>query len=426
MKYNLTKKDNIYEVVITIDKGEWDAFNNSAYEKSKHKFNVAGFRKGHAPKSVIEKNYGTGAFMNEALDEAYYKAYTQILSENANIKPIDAPKLDINKFDENGVEMTMTIMCTPEFEIAKYKGLTFTKQLDKVDDKQVEETIDRDLLRGSRLIETKEPVKDGDFVTLDFDGYVDGVPFPGGKADNYQLKIGSKTFIDTFEEQLVGLNIGDKKDVVVTFPKTYHESSLSGKPATFKIEIKSIRTREMPVLDDEFVKSTTEFKTVDEYKQGIKNRLNKEAEDKAELELDNDILDKIIDDTILTIPDVMAEEEYNRQLKGMEQQMKYQGITLADYAKYTGKSEDDLKQEIKLSAARNIKARLVLEKLIYDEKLDINENDIDNKIKEMAKDAKKDYEEYAKEVNNEMKNRIANEILMKNLVDFLRANNEIK
>ena len=427
MKYDLEKKENgVFEAKVSLDKAEWDKFVNSAYEKNKGKFNIPGFRKGHAPRNIIEKTYGAGAFMNEALDEVYYNAYTTVLREHEEIRPVEAPKLDIKKFDENGIDLVLSIQSVPEFTLAQYKGLTFEKQAVKVTEEDVKTAIDRELLRASRLVETNKPVKNDDYVTLDFDGYVDGKQFDGGKAENYQLQIGSHTFIDTFEDQLVGLNIGDKKDVEVTFPAEYHEKTLAGKPATFKVEIKNIRERIMPELNEEFVSNSTEFETVEEYKKGVEARLTKEAESRAELELDNDILDKIIDDTVINLPDSMIEDEFNRQIRGMEAQMKYQGITLEMYAQYMGKSVEDLKADIKASAGRNVKARLVLEKLIKDEKLDNIDADIDNKIAEMAKNMGKDLEEFKKTVNNDMVNQIANELLMKKLMQFLHENNEIK
>ena len=426
MQYNLEKKENgVFVSTVTVDKQDWDKALNAAYEKNKGKFNVPGFRKGHAPRNIIEKTYGVGAFMNEALDEVYYMAYTQILREHEEVKPVDAPQLDINKIDENGVEMVLTMQCAPEFELAQYKGLTFTKQEVKVEEKDIEEAIRRELLRASRLVETNKPVKNDDYVTLDFDGYVDGKQFDGGKAENYQLQIGSHSFIDTFEDQLVGLNIGDKKDVEVTFPAEYHEKSLAGKPATFKCEIKNIRERIMPELNEEFVSNSTEFETVEEYRNSIKERLTKESNDRAEIELDNDILDKVIDDTVVTIPDVMVEDEFNRQMRGMENQMKYQGVTVEDYVKYIGKTVDEFKEDIKKGATRNVKARLVLEKLIRTNNLDITEADIDAKIEEMAKNVGKSLEEYKKQVNNDMVNHIANELLMKKLLNFLHENNTI-
>lgn len=427
MNYNVEKKkDGIYDVTINLDDKEWNEALNSAYEKNKGKFNIPGFRKGHAPRNIIEKTYGAGAFINEAIDEVYYKAYTQVLREHEEIRPIDAPRLEIKSIDEKGIEIVLSIPCVPDFTLAPYKGLTFKKEKVKITAKDVDEEIKKELLRASRLVETKKPVKDGDFVTLDFDGYIDDKQFDGGKAENYQLQVGSKTFIDNFEDQLIGMNIGDKKDVIVTFPSEYHEKSLAGKPATFKVEIKNIRERQMPELNEEFVKNSTEFETVEAYKKDVKAKLTKQANDRAELELENDILDKVIDDTELVPPTVMVEEEFNRQLNGMEMQMKYQGITIDDYAKYIGKTTDEFKDEIKKNCARNVKGRLVLEKLLRDEHLDVIEKDIDNKIEEMAKNSGKTKEEFSKQVNNDMINNIANEILMKKLVEFLRENNTIE
>lgn len=427
MVLNVEKKENgIFEATVSLDSKEWQDSLNSAYEKNKGKFNIPGFRKGHAPRNIIEKSYGEGAFVNEALDEVYYKAYTQILREHEEIRPIDAPKLEIKKLDNTGVDLVLSIPCVPDFTLAKYKGLTFEKKKAEITDKDVEEEINKELLRASRLVETNKPVKNDDFVTLDFDGYIDGKQFDGGKAENYQLKIGSKSFIDNFEDQLIGLNIGDKKDVVVTFPKDYHQKDLANKVATFKVEIKNIRERVMPILNEEFVSNSTEFDDVDKYKENIRSRLIKEADERNELELDNDILDKVIDDTELTVPDVMVEEEFNRQMNGMTTQMQYQGIKLEDYVNYIGKTMEQFKEEVKNNSRRNVKGRLVLEKLIRDEHLDVIEKDIDQKIEEMAKNTGKTLEEFKKQVNNDMINHIANEILMKKLVEFLRNNNEIK
>lgn len=427
MKYELEKKENgLYVANVNLTATEWDEAVNNAYEKNKGKYNVPGFRKGHAPRNMIEKNYGVGVFLNEALDEVYYSAYTTILREHEDVRPVEAPALDIQKLDENGLEFTLKINCVPDFELAQYKGLTFTKQKVEVTEDQIKEEIEHELLRASRLVETNKPVKNDDFVTLDFDGYIDGKQFDGGKAENYQLKIGSHTFIDTFEDQLVGLNIGDKKDVVVTFPADYHVAELAGKPATFKVEIKNVRERIMPELNEEFVSSSTEFETVEDFKASIKDRLLKQAEQHADIELDNDMLDKIIDDTNVTVPEVLAEDETKRQLQNMEAQMRYQGIDLEAYAKYIGKTVDELKAEVKVQATRNVKARLVLEKLIKTENLDVTEKDIDNKLEEMAKNVGKTVEEYKKQVNDNMVNQIANDLLMKKIVDFLHANNEIK
>lgn len=427
MKYELEKKEaGIFEATIKLANDEWNDYINSAYEKNKGKYNVQGFRKGHAPRNVIEKTYGAGVFLQDALDDVFYKSYTLILKEHEEVKPIDAPNMDIKKIDESEIEIMLSIPCVPEFEIATYKGLEFEKTVNKVTDEMIKEALDRELMRGSKLVDSNKPVKVDDIVTLDFEGFVDGKAFDGGKAENYQLKIGSHSFIDTFEDQLVGLNVGDEKEVNVTFPENYHQKDLAGKPAMFKCKINVVRERIMPELNDEFVQNSSSFDTVEEYKKDLVEKLNKQEEEKAEIDLDNKILDTIIDATTINLPAVMVDNEADRMLKGFSQQLAYQGATLEDYATYIGKTVEEIKADQRKVAERQCKGRLVLEKLIRDEKLDITEQDIDAKLTEYATMQNKSLEEYKKDVNDDMINRIANELIMKNLLDFLRKNNTIK
>lgn len=427
MKYDLEKKDGgIFDATVKLTNEEWNEYVNSAYEKNKDKYNVQGFRKGHAPRNVIEKTYGAGIFLQDALDDVFYKSYTLILQEHEEVRPVDAPKMDIKKLDNTGIEILLSIPCVPDFEIAQYKGLEFTKTVNKVTDEMIKEALDRELLRGSKLVESNKPVKNDDLVTLNFEGFIDGKAFEGGKAENYQLKIGSHSFIDTFEDQLVGLNVGDEKDVVVTFPENYHQKDLAGKPATFKCKIITIRERIMPELNDEFVQNSSSFDTVEEFKNDLVAKLEKQENERAEIELDNKILDTIIDATTVEIPQVMIDSEADRMLKGFAQQLAYQGATIEEYATYIGKSVDEIKADQRKIAERQCKGRLVLEKLIREEKLDVNETDIDAKLTEYATNQNKTLEEYKKTVNDEMINGIANELIMKNLLDFLRKNNTIK
>ena len=427
MKYDLLKKENgIVEATIQLDAQEWSDSVEKAYQKNKSKFTIQGFRKGHAPRNVIEKTYGQGVFVQDALDDIFYMSYSQILSEHEEVKPYEAPKMDIKKMDENGIEITLEIPCIPEFTLADYKGLEFTKTVNKVTDQQVEQAIERELMRGSRLVETNKPVKNDDTVTLDFEGFIDGKAFEGGKAEKYQLKIGSHSFIDTFEDQLVGLNVGDEKDVNVTFPTEYHQAELAGKPAVFKIKIHNIRERIMPELNEEFVQNSSEFDTVEAYKANIRERLEKQADEQAEIEVDNRILDTIVDNTKIELPESMVNAEAERMIRGMEQQLAYYGATIETYAQQIGKTAEQLKAEQRMVAERQVKGRLVLERLLKTENLDITESDIDAKIAEMAEAQGVKFEEFKNNIGNDGINRIANELLMKKLLDFLRQNNTIK
>jgi len=427
MKYDLLKKENgIVEATIQLDAQEWSDSIEKAYQKNKAKYTIQGFRKGHAPRNVIEKTYGQGVFAQDALDDVFYMSYSQILREHEDIKPYEAPKMNIKKMDEKGIEIVLEIPSIPEFTLGEYKGLEFTKSVSEVTDAQVEQAIERELMRGSRLVETNKPVKNDDTVTLDFEGFIDGKAFEGGKAEKYQLKIGSHSFIDTFEDQLVGLNVGDEKDVNVTFPTDYHQADLAGKPAVFKVKIHNIRERIMPELNEEFVQNSSEFDTVEEYKNSIRERLVNQANQNAEIEVDNRMLDTIVDNTNITLPESMIDSEAERMIRGMEQQLAYQGATLEYYAQYVGKTVDQLKAEQRMMAERQVKGRLVLEKLIRSENIDITEEDIDAKIAEMAETQGAKAEEYKKAIGENGINQIANELLMKKLLDFLRQNNTIK
>ena len=427
MKYDLLKKENgVVEATIQLDAKEWSESIDKAYQKNKGKYSVQGFRKGHAPRNVIEKTYGQGVFVQDALDDVFYMAYSQILKEHEDVQPYEAPKMDIKKLDENGIEIVLEIPSLPEFALADYKGMEFKKSVNEVTDAQVEQAIERELMRGSRLVETGKPVKNDDTVTLDFEGFIDGKAFEGGKAEQYQLKIGSHSFIDTFEDQLVGLNIGDEKDVNVTFPTEYHQADLAGKPAVFKVKIHNIRERIMPELNEEFVQNSSEFDTVDAYKASIRERLEKQADDNAEIELDNRILDTIVDNTKLELPESMVNTEADRMIRGMEQQLAYYGATIETYAQQIGKTAEELKAEQRIVAERQVKGRLVLEKLIRTEGIDISEEDIDARVAEIAEAQGVAVEEMKKNISNDDVNRMANEMLMKKLVDFLRQNNTIK
>ena len=427
MKYDLLKKENgIVEATIQLDAKEWSDSVEKAYQKNKSKYTVQGFRKGHAPRNVIEKTYGQGVFMQDALDDVFYMAYSQILREHEEVKPYEAPKMDIKNMNENGIEIVLEIPSTPEFTLAEYKGMEFKKDVKEVTDEQVQQAIDRELMRGSRLVETGKPVKNDDTVTLDFEGFVDGKAFEGGKAEKYQLKIGSHSFIDTFEDQLVGLNVGDEKDVNVTFPTEYHQADLAGKPAVFKVKIHNIRERVMPELNDEFVQNSSEFDTVDAYKNNIREQLVKQAEMNADIEVDNRMLDTIVDNTKVELPESMVNAEADRMIRGMEQQLAYYGATLEIYAQQMGKTVEELKADQRMMAERQVKGRLVLEKLIRTENIDITEEEIDAKLTEMAQTQGVKLDEYKKNIGSNGINQIANEMLMKKLLDFLRQNNTIK
>lgn len=427
MKYTLTKnKSGEHIAEIKIDAKEWDTYLENAYQKTKDKYSVQGFRKGKAPRNVIEKMYGDSVFLQDALDDAFYKTYTQILTENTDVKPVASPDLDIKSYDDKGIVLNMKIPCLPEFEMPQYKGLTFHKHLHPITDEMLSEQLQRELMRASKLIETKSPIANDDYATIDFEGFIDGKAFDGGKAEDYQLKIGSHSFIDNFEDQLIGLNVGDEKEVNVTFPKDYHEKKYAGKPALFKVKVKKVRTRQMPELNEDFVKDVSEYNTVEEYKEGIKHDLEEKSAQEAQNNLENTIIDSIVEGAKIDLPKAMLESEKKRLMNGFEHQLAQQGIKIDDYAQYMGKTVNDLLAEQEEYAVRSLKSRIILENIIEKEKIDVSEEQIKAKIEEVAKMQNVTVEEIEKQLNDDVRNRLISNILMDNIIKFLIENNTIE
>lgn len=426
MKYTVDRKQKgLIKVKMTISGEEFNEYVEKAYEANKSKYSVEGFRKGKAPRSIIEAQYGSNTFTQIALDDAFDAGYREIMEKESDIQPIDNPSVAMDKFDEKQIVMTIQIPVLPEFEVGAYKGLTFKKAKNEVSEENVQEHINRDLMRGSKLVDSDKPVANDDIVTLNFEGFVDGKAFDGGKAENYQLKIGSHTFIDNFEDQLVGLNKGDKKDVIVTFPAEYHEKSLAGKEATFKIEIINIRTRVMPKFDEEFVKNTSEFDTIEAYKENIKSIIVKEQEGKIERDLENDIVDKIVESTELEIPAELVEREQDRMTNGLRNQLAQQGLRLEDYLAYIGKSMDDYKAEQRGYAEKNVKTRFVLERIVTAENITVTNEEFDAKIAEIAKMQGLSVEETKKQMGEHNMSHLLNNLLMDKLFTFLKDSNTI-
>ena len=426
MKYTLDRETKgIVKAKITITSEEFDQYVEKAYQENKGKYAVQGFRKGKAPRSVIEAQYGSQTFTQIALDDAFDAAYREVMDKEKDIDPIDAPSVSLDKYDEKGIVISLQIPVLPEFQVASYKGLTFKRRKNEVSEEHIQEHIDRDLMRGSKLVDSDQPVKNEDVVTLDFEGFVDGKAFNGGKAENYQLKIGSHTFIDTFEDQLVGLNKGDKKDVNVTFPENYHEKTLAGKKALFKVEIKNVRTRVMPKFDEEFVKNTSEFDTIEAYKENIKSIILKEQEAQIERDLENEIIDAIVDKTDLQIPNELVNREQDRMIGGLRNQLAQQGLRLEDYLAYVGKTMDDYKAEQLQYAEKNVKTRFVLERIITAENITVTNEEFNARLAEIAKMQGVAVDDLKKQMGEHNMSHVLNNMLMDKLFEYLKNNNTI-
>ena len=426
MKYELkTLKDKKVEIEISLDAKEWETAIEDAYKKTKGKFNIHGFRKGAAPRKVIEKTYGPSIFFEDAIDGCFYRYYFEILQKETSVEPIDAPALSIKSIDENGLVIVATVECKPEVTLGDYKGLTIKKDAVKIGEKEVKAELDRMVSSRARFIEVSDrAVENGDLATIDFSGSVDGVKFEGGTATDYDLEIGSHSFIDNFEDQIIGMNIGDKKDVNVTFPKNYHVDELKNKPAVFEVTVKAIKTKQLPELNDEFASEVSEFETLADLKADIKTKLTEQAEHEAMHKQEADLIDAVTANAKVEVPEVMVEHQIDDFINEFEYRLGYQGLRLEDYLKYLGQTMEELRASRKEDAAKSVKTRLVLEAIVKAENLDVTDADVEEKYNE-GKEKKKTIEEIRKELKSEQIAYMQNGILMNKLMKLLKENNTL-
>ncbi len=427
MSYKITKKEkNNYEVEITISVEEWENAVEATYQADKNRFSVQGFRKGKAPRKVIEKNYGEMVFFDGAFERAFSEEYGKFLDENKDFEPIVQPDVKIDKFGKEGLVVTASVAGVPEVKLGAYTGLTVKKECKKATKKEVEDELKMVAERSARFVDASDDeAKMGDFATIDFVGMVDGEIFEGGSATNYRLELGSKSFIDTFEDQIVGMKVGDNKDVNVTFPANYGAENLQNKPAVFKVTLEKIERKQLPEINDAFASNVSEFETLEDYKKDIEKRMNIKKEQEAERKLENDLIEKIVDASEVEVPEILIERQLDMFIKDLEARLSYQGLKLDEYLGYLGTDVQKLREERKEQAKQSCKTRLVLEELIKKENLYVTDEELNAKLQEMADLYKKDLEEYKKTLDNNTIAYFENDILMKKLLDFLKANNTI-
>mgnify|MGYP002521338478 FL=1 len=427
MSYKITKKEkNNYEVEITISAEEWENAVEATYQADKNRFSVQGFRKGKAPRKVIEKNYGEMVFFDGAFERAFSEEYGKFLDENKDFEPIVQPDVKIDKFGKEGLVVTASVAGVPEVKLGAYTGLTVKKECKKATKKEVEDELKMVAERSARFVDASDDeAKMGDFATIDFVGMVDGEIFEGGSATNYRLELGSKSFIDTFEDQIVGMKVGDNKDVNVTFPANYGAENLQNKPAVFKVTLEKIERKQLPEINDAFASNVSEFETLEDYKKDIEKRMNIKKEQEAERKLENDLIEKIVDASEVEVPEILIERQLDMFIKDLEARLSYQGLKLDEYLGYLGTDVQKLREERKEQAKQSCKTRLVLEELIKKENLYVTDEELNAKLQEMADLYKKDLEEYKKTLDNNTIAYFENDILMKKLLDFLKANNTI-
>ena len=375
---------NQKELEIFVDHETFEAECAKAYKKNVGKFNVPGFRKGKAPRKTIESLYGKGVFYEDAINAILPTAYPEAVKE-AGLDVVSNPDIDIKAIDETGIVITAKVFVKPEITVSEYKGIAATRTAVEITDEAVDAEIERVRARNAREIEvTDRAAAIDDEVVFDFDGYVDGKQFEGGKAEKYSLKLGSGQFIPGFEDQMVGKNIGENFDVVVTFPADYHAAELANKEATFKCLIHEIKVSELPELDDEFVKDVSEFDTVDEYKADVKAKLQADAEKAEDAKVDEQLMNVVCENIVGEIPEVMYENEAENCVRDYENRLRYQGMSLDMFMKYTGQTIETLKTQFRPQAEKQVKGRLALEYIAKVENLTASEEDINTEYQKIA------------------------------------------
>ncbi len=372
------------ELHFSVEQSVFEAACERAYKKEVGKINIPGFRKGKAPRAMIEKMYGKGFFYDTALNDILPSAYEDAIKE-AGIDPVAQPEIDVLSIDENGVVFTAKVYVKPDVQIEGYFGIEVNKEVAPVTEDEVNKELDLVRERYSREIDANDrPAELGDTTVIDFEGFVDGVAFEGGKGEDYALKLGSGQFIPGFEEQIVGHSVDDEFDVNVTFPAEYHAEDLAGKPSVFKVKIHAITKVELPELDDEFAKDASEFDTLDEYKADLKAKIEKRHEAAAQNAVDGQIMDALIEKLVADIPEAMYDTEAENFVRDYDNQLRMQGLDLKTYFQYTGMTLETLRAQFRPQAEKQVKARLALEKIAELEGLTASEDDINGEYARIA------------------------------------------
>lgn len=428
MKCKVEKTENVNEVKLelTIEAKKFDEAIQKVYFKSAKYFNIPGFRKGKAPMNIVEKYYGKEIFYEDAFNEVVPEELEEALKQN-KIEVVSKADIDVKQI-EKGKDLIFTAIfqTKPEVELGKYKGIEIPKIEYNVSDEDVNHELEHMQEHNSRLISVEDrAVNSGDITVIDFEGFVDGVAFEGGKAEGHELQIGSNTFIPGFEDQIIGMKIDEEKDIKVKFPKEYFSKELAGKDATFKVKLHEIKKKELPELDDEFAKDASEFDTLEELKKSIKEKIQKENEQKQKYETEEAVIKAVCENIKVEIPSGMVETETEDMLKNVETRLSYQGLKLNQYLQMMGKTAEEIKKEYEPQAIEAIKSRLMLEAVIKAEKIEATEEEITEKIKEMAKNyGKSDDKEFLE--NNNVRDYIKKGIESEKALDFLVKNAKIK
>ncbi|HHW00568.1 MAG TPA: trigger factor [Clostridiaceae bacterium] len=414
---------NVVQLEIEVDAAKFEEGMQRSFFKNAKKFNIPGFRRGKAPRSIIERYYGEQVFYEDAINYVCPEAYDEAIKEN-NIHPVDRPEIDIKQIGSGeNLIFTAKVTVKPEVELGEYKGVEVNKVEAVVTDEDVENELKRIVERNARMVTVEDrPVQSGDIAVIDFEGFIDGVPFEGGKGENYNLLIGSGHFIPGFEDQLIGANTGDDVDVNVTFPEDYGNKDLAGKPTLFKVKVKEIKFKELPVVDDEFAKDVSEFETLEEYKADLRKKLTEAAEHKAKHETEEKVIEKVVENAVVDIPRVMIERQIDNIVYDLDLRLRYQGMNLKTYLEYQGMDEKSFREQFSERAEREVKTQLVIEKIKEVENIDASEEELKEEIKRLAENYKEDPEAFEKRLKDEDKDYIKDNLIVRKTIDFLVDN----
>ena len=427
MKAELIKKEgNKVTLKITVDNNKFEEAVTKAYNKTKGKYNIPGFRKGKAPKVVIETQYGKGVFYNDAIEMLFPEVYPTALDE-LNIDPIDRPDLDVEEISkDNGLVMVVNVEVKPEFELGNYKGIEIAKVDHNVSEDEVESTLKEMVNKNARLVSVEDKaIENGDTAVIDFEGFESGVAFEGGKGENYSLVIGSNTFIPGFEEQLIGKKAGEEVEVNVTFPAEYHAENLAGKAVVFNVKVNDVKVKELAELDDEFAKDTSEFETLAELKADVRANLEKEAEAKAKNEIRNSLVEKVSANTEVEVPSVMVEQQIDNMLMELNYQLQYQGLNLQQLLSMTGRDVAELREERRADAEKLVKSSLVLEAIAKAENIEVSEEEFNAELANMAAMYNMDVEKIKSSLRENDIEDIKGQVKIRKTIDLLVDNAKI-
>ena len=416
-------ENNMAKLTIEVSAEDLEKAIEAAYQKEKNKISILGFRKGKVPRAMVEKMYGTGIFYEDAANTLMQANYPAAVEESG-IDIVSRPVVDIVQIEKGKPFIfTAEVAVRPEVTLGKYMGVTVTKIDTTVSDEELEAALEKERNNNSRTISvTDRPVAVGDTAVIDFEGFVDGVAFEGGKGENHSLEIGSHSFIDTFEDQLVGKNVGDDVDVNVTFPEEYHAPDLAGKPALFKVKINEIKAKELPELDDEFAQDVSEFDTLAEYKEDLKKRLTEQKENEAKRTKEDEAIKKIIEKSKMDIPEAMIDTQCETMIEEFAQRIAQSGLTMEQYLQFSGMTIDKLKDQVRPEATTRIQSSLVLEQIAKDENIEVSDEDVDAEIEKMAAAYGMEADKLKEYMGEAEKTSMKKDLAITKAVDLVMAN----